>query len=131
MSMKMSEIKGERVLEVIADVIGPIANIAEDKAASALFRREKLPEGVTAKKFLLDRARKAAPALLKDHKGDVIAILAAISGVSPEEYAESMSIPKLLTDFIELMTDDCFGELFISARSKAPSGSAQENTGAL
>lgn len=131
MSMKLSDIKGERVLEVIADVIDPIANIAEDEAASAMFRREKLPEGMTARKFLMERARKAAPALLRGHKDDIITILAAISGVPPEEYAETMSIPKLLTDFIELMTDDCFGQLFISARSKGLSGSAQENTGVL
>lgn len=32
--MKLSDIKGERTLEVIADIINPIANIAEDETAS-------------------------------------------------------------------------------------------------
>ncbi len=56
--MRLSDIKGERTLDVIADIIDPIANIAEDEVASDLFKREKLPEGMTAKKFLLQRARK-------------------------------------------------------------------------
>ena len=44
--MKLSKIKGERVFDVIADIINPIANIAEDKEAAALFQRQKLPDGV-------------------------------------------------------------------------------------
>ena len=38
--MKLSKIKGERVFDVIADIIDPIANIAEDKVAAALFQRQ-------------------------------------------------------------------------------------------
>ena len=67
--MKLSDIHGERVFDVIADIIDPIANIAEDEKASAMFRREKIPEGMTAKEFAMQRARKALPALLKQHKG--------------------------------------------------------------
>lgn len=128
MSMKLSDVKGERVLEVIADIIDPVANIAEDDAAASLFRREKLPDGMTAKQFILQRARKSVPALLKGHKEDIIAILATICGASPDEYAETLSIPKLMTDFIELMTDDCFTALFISAQSGNSSGSVQADT---
>lgn len=128
MSMKLSDIKGERVLDVIADIIDPVANIAEDDAAAAMFRREKLPEGVTVKKFLTDRFRNAVPALLRGHKADIIAILSAIGGVTPEEYAKTLSIPKLMNDFIELVTDDCFITLFISAQSGKPSGSAPVST---
>ena len=39
--MKLSAIHGERVFDVIADIIEPIANIAGDEKASAMFRREK------------------------------------------------------------------------------------------
>ena len=46
--MKLSDIKGDRTLEVIADLVDPIANIAEDEDTFALFRREKLPAGMTA-----------------------------------------------------------------------------------
>lgn len=129
--MKLSDIQGERVFDVIADIINPIANIAEDDAAVALFKREKLPDGMTAKKFLLNRARKTIPALLKGHKADLIAILSAIEGVSVEAYSGALSLAKLMRDVTELLTDDAFMELFISAQTGTdgePSCSAQEST---
>ena len=126
--MRLSDIKGDRVFDVIADIIDPIANIASDETASALFKREKLPEGMTAKEFLLERARKAVPALLKGHKCDIITVLATIDGVSTEDYRASLTLAKLMQDAAELLTDEAFGELFISAQSGTSSGSAQENT---
>lgn len=126
--MKLSDIQGERVFDVIADIIDPIANIAEDETASALFKREKLPEGMTAKEFMTQRARKALPALLKGHKGDIIAILASIEGVSAKSYKGALNLAKLMRDVTELLTDEAFGVLFISAQSGKSSGSAQENT---
>lgn len=128
--MRLSDIRGERTLEVIADVIEPIANIAADSEASALFRREKLPKGMSANEFLLQRARRAAPALLRGHKGDIIAILAAIEGVGPHDYEKSLDLVKLLRDVTDLLTDDAFGALFISAQSETSSGSAPESTAA-
>ena len=126
--MRLSNIKGERTLDVIADIIDPIANIAEDETASALFKREKLPEGMTAKKFLLQRAKKAVPALLKGHKGDIIAILSTIEGTTPEEYAGTLNLVKLMKDTVDLLSDEAFTELFISAQTEGTSGSAQETT---
>ena len=126
--MRLSDIQGERVFDVIADIIDPIANIAEDEEASAMFKREKLPEGMTAKKFLMNRVRKSLPVLLKGHKADIIAILSAIEGVSAEEYNGSLDLVKLVKDCTDLLTDEVFMELFISAQSENNSGSAQENT---
>ena len=83
---------------------------------------------MTAKEFLLERARKAIPALLKGHKSDIIAVLATIEGVSSKEYRASLTLAKLMQDTAELLTDEAFGELFISAQSGTSSGSAQENT---
>ncbi len=126
--MKLSDVKGERTLEVIAEIIDPIANIAEDEEASAMFKREKLPEGMTVKKFLVKRVRKSLPVLLKGHKSDIIAILAAIEGVSAEEYAGALNLVKLVEDCTDLLADEVFTELFISAQSEKSSGSVQENT---
>ena len=125
--MRISDIKGDRVFDVIADIIDPIANIASDETASALFKREKLPEGMTAKSFLLERARKAVPALLKGHKSDIITVLATIEGVSADDYRSSLTLAKLMQDTAELLTDEDFGELFISAQSENNSGSSQES----
>lgn len=126
--MRLSDVKGDRTLDVIADIIDPIANIAEDGAAASLFHREKLPEGQSPKEFMLRRVRKHLPQLLKSHKEDIIAILAAIEGVSAAEYAEKLDLVKLTKDFTELLTDEAFTQLFISAQSGMPSGSAPEST---
>ena len=125
--MRLSDIKGDRTLDVIAEIIDPIANIAEDEESSAMFKREKLPDGMTAKKFLLKRVRKSLPVLLKGHKADIIAILASIEGVSAEEYNGSLNLVKLFKDCTDLLTDEVFMELFISAQSENNSGSAQES----
>lgn len=125
--MRLSDIKGDRTLEVIAEIIDPIVNIAEDEAASAMFKREKLPEGMTANKFLMKRARKSLPVLLKGHKADIIAILSAIEGISAEEYSGTLNLVKLTKDCIDLLTDEVFMQLFISAQSENNSGSAQES----
>ena len=126
--MRLSDIKGDRTLEVIADIIDPIANIAEDEEASALFKREMLPEGMTTKKFMLKRVRKSLPVLLKGHKADIIAILGAIDGGGPEAYAGTLNLVKLVKDCTDLMTDEAIAELFISAQSENNSGSAPEST---
>ena len=125
--MRLSDIKGDRTLEVIAEIIDPIVNIAEDEEASAMFKRGKLPDGMTAKKFLMNRVRKSLPVLLKGHKADIIAILSAIEGVSAEEYAGALNLVKLVKDCTDLLTDEVFMELFISAQSENNSGSAQES----
>lgn len=127
--MRLSDIQGERVFDVIAEIIDPIANIAEDEAAAALFKRETLPEGTTAKKFLLARVRKVLPSLLKSHKRDLIAILSAIEGTEPEEYAGVLNFAKLLKDTSDLLTDEAFMAVFISAQNQTDetsSGSAPE-----
>lgn len=126
--MKLSDIRGERTLEVIADIIDPIANIAEDSEAAALFKREKLPEGVEPRVFLIGRLKKSLPKLLHDHAHDIIEILAAIEGIPYEEYAGALNLVKLGRDWMDLISDHAFIELFISAQSGMPSGSAQEST---
>lgn len=106
--MKLSDIKGDRVLDVIADIIAPIANMVQDKDVAAMFEREAVPDGMEARDFFAKRMCKGLPVLLKSHKADIIAIMAAIEGVTPEQYAVSLDFPKLFTDVMELVTDDAF-----------------------
>ena len=84
---------------------------------------------MTAKQFVTQRVRKALPSLLKDHKGDIIAILASIEGVSADAYKGALNLVKLTRDTVELLSDDAFTAFFLSAQSENSSGSAQENTG--
>lgn len=129
--MRLSDIKGDRVLDVVADLIDPIANIAGDPVAAALFRRVAAPEGEDPKKALLRRVQRGVPALLKGHKNDVIAILATVEGVSPDSYRGALNLAKLLKDCTELLLDEDFAALFPSAQTGDSSGSAPETIGAL
>lgn len=125
--MRLSDIKGDRVFDVIADIIEPISNIAADETVSLLFKREKLPEGMSVKTFMLERVKKTVPTILKRYKDDIIKILSTIEGVSEDDYRASLTLAKLIQDVTELLTDNSFGELFISAQGGISSGSAQEN----
>lgn len=132
--MKLSDIKGDRVLDVIADIIDPIANIVQDKDIAAMFKREAVPDGMEARDFFAKRMRKGLPVLLKGHKADIIAIMAAIDGVTPEQYAESLDFPKLFTDVMELVTDDAFLDFLSSSetgKGADASGSASASSEAL
>lgn len=113
--MKLSDIKGDRVLDVIADIIDPIANMVQDKDVAAMFERKAVPEGMGARDFFAKRMRKGMPVLLKGHKADIIAIMAAIEGVTPEQYAASLDFLKLFTDVMELVTDDAFLDFLSSS----------------
>lgn len=105
--MRLSEIKGERVFDVIADIIEPCCNIAQDESAAILFdRTEKRPDGVSAKDFALDRVKRSMPALMRTHKDDLVTILAAIEGVDKGEYMDGLTMPKLVQGVFEILTDE-------------------------
>lgn len=115
--MKLSDIKGDRVLDVIADIIDPIANMVQDEDVAAMFKREAVPEGMGAGDFFAKRMRKGLPVLLKSHKADIIAVMAAIEGVAPEQYAASLDFPKLFTDAMELVTDEALLDFLSSSET--------------
>lgn len=129
--MKLSDVKGERTLDVIADLIDPIASIAQDKDVSDMFERQAVPEGMEARDFFAARMRKGMPALLKGHKDDVIAILAIIEGVSPDEYAESLNLAKIIKDFMELVTDEAFIGFLSSSASVTGDTAATVQSGSF
>lgn len=126
--MKLSDVKGERVFDVIADIIEPVANIAQDKKIT-LFRRETPPEGVAAREFAVKKIAKNAPLLLKGHKKDICKVLATIKGQSVEEYVASLNMASLSVDLLELLNDKEFVDFFTSAVQTADvSGAVSEAT---
>ena len=108
--MKLSEIKGDRAVEVIADLIEPIANIASDKECADLFDVKPVKgedKKVTSRKHLV----KKVPMLLKSHKRDVIQIIATLDGKSVDDM-NMFSIAAALIGFVK---DEALIELFTSA----------------
>lgn len=105
--MRLSEIRGERVFDVIADIIEPACNIASDKEAAALFdRSEKKPDGMSTTEFVMGKVKRSVPVLMRSHKEDLIAILAIVDGVDVDEYRETLTMPKLIQGVYEILTDE-------------------------
>lgn len=105
--MRLSEIKGDRVFDVIADIIEPACNIAQDKEVADLFDRSKeRPEGMTAKEFALERVKRSVPKLMRSHRDDLVAIMAAIEGITPEEYMQDVTVPSLVGNVYQMLTDE-------------------------
>lgn len=110
--MRLSEIKGERVFEVIADLVDPIAEIAMDKEASDLFKSEAKPEGMEPWDFFLSKLRKSLPKLVRSHKHELCQILATINDVTADEYMQGVTMMSLISDLTELLTDREFTAFF-------------------
>ena len=126
---QLSEIKGEKSFDILADIIGPVTNIASDKAASELFGARPLPEGVTMREYILSRVKEAIPALMKKHKKDLITILSILSEMSEKEYKEQMTLDGIILDLSTLISDPLFNAFFITSPSMSESStSASENT---
>ena len=102
--MKLSEIKGDKALEVIADIMEPISNLISDSKFKKMFEnREKEP------------IVKKIPEIIKEHKSDIYKMLAVLDGVSVEKYKAETSVIKILKDFTDMIMDESVQKLFISA----------------
>lgn len=89
--MRLSDIKGEEALDVLADIIEPMALILADEDVQKLSKQKNVP--------VLSYVKP----MIKNHKKEVIAILARLENETPEEYAEKvtlLSLPMKLVDFI-------------------------------
>lgn len=106
--MKLSDVKGERTIEVLADLIEPVANLAADSKVMDMLKREQVPDGMTAKEFFISRVKKNLPSIIKSHKNDVVMIMATIEGTDTEQYTNSLNMAKLVKDVVELFTDEEF-----------------------
>ena len=114
--MKLSDIKGEKAIEVLADLLEPVTEIMADKEVVALVRSGQKVKGISA--------------ALKNHKKACLTILALTDGEDPATYSPSiLSIPM---KGLELLNDPELISLFSSQsqKDKTFSGSATENTGA-
>lgn len=112
--MKLSDIKGDRVFDVIADLIEPVSNIAQDKDIT-LFKKEPLPDGESSREFALQKISKNVPKLLKKHKKDISIILATIKGQPVKQYLQELDLARLTIDILELLNDNDFVNFFTSA----------------
>lgn len=123
--MKLSDIKGADVFDVIADCIVPITNIAADEKAMALFKKHVVPEGTDVRAVAIKRLAAGVPPLMRDHKDDLVAILAAVNLTPVDEYAKELTLGKLITDLADLIGDPMFADFFTSAEGATATTSVQ------
>lgn len=115
--MKISEIKGERALDLLADMLEPFTEILADESLKDL-----VMHGTK-----IDVIKK----VLKDHKKSVITILALTEDEDPETYEPT--ITEVPVKIMQILNDPVFRPFFTSqgqVKDKPYSGSATENTGA-
>ena len=90
--MKLSEIKGEAALDVLADLMDPLTAILADPNVKEVVEGKK-PKLIIAK------------SLIKDHKKEIVEIFAILNQKTPEEYMESMTITSLIVETLDLLND--------------------------
>lgn len=119
---KLSDYKGEEALDVLADIIEPMAIILADKDVKAMVmnKDEKTP------------IIKLVKPLIKNHKSEVIAILARVADMPVEEYEKTVNVFTLPVQLMDLINDPQVKSLFQSqsqtaVTSLASFGSATEN----
>ena len=116
--MKLSDYKGEKALDVLADLIEPATEIMADSEISAAVR-----SGVPKVRIV-----KIA---IKNHKKAVIEIMAVLEGENPKKYAEKVNLFTLPAKLLEIFNDPELMSLFTSQGQKkdeTTSGSATEST---
>ena len=110
--MRLSDIKGERVFDVMADLIEPVASLATDENVSKFFSKATPEEGQSMRDYAIARIRECVPSLLRDHKEELCAILSSIEGVTVDEYVSKLTMASLVNDVIELLNDSEFLAFF-------------------
>lgn len=96
--MKLSEIRGEEALDVLADMIEPASEIMSDPNIKKLVEAKNRPALIKT--------------LIKDHKKSIIEILAIIDGVPAEEY--NVNVFTLPLKLLELLNDKELVSFFTS-----------------
>lgn len=124
--LRLSDVTGERSLDVVAEIIDPICRIALDPEANRFFKRERLKKGENATTHAITRVQKYVPTLLKSHKTEIYEILGAISGKGVEGYLAEGNAVTIFNDCLSLLGDPAFRSLFFSA---VPSPSTESGTG--
>jgi hypothetical protein len=119
--MKLSDYKGEEALDVLADIIEPLTMIIADGEIQELAKQKKVPP-----------IKYVKPAI-KNHKREVIEILARLNKQSPEDYEKTMTLFTLPLQVLEFINDPEVQNLFTSQIQNlktpfADSGSVTENT---
>ena len=116
---KLSEIRGEDALDVLADLLDPVSEICVDEKIKELYKDKEAE----------NKKLKMATLILRNHKKAIIKILAILEGVKLEEYKPSLAVLPVLV--LQLLNDPDVISVFRFAGPETSFGSATENTQAI
>ena len=111
--MKLSESKGEKALDVLAEIIEPAVEIMQDKKIVAAAKAGKTLEIVKC--------------ACKDHKKAVITILAVLDDADPDTY--EVGVLTLPAKILELLNDPDIQAVFTSPPNKEAKKSSGKQSG--
>lgn len=100
--MRLSDIKGEEALDVLADIIEPMALILADEDVQKLSKQKNV------------NALAYVKPMIKNHKKEVIEILARLENEEPEEYAKKVTLLTLPMKIVDFINDPEVQSLFHS-----------------
>lgn len=127
--MKLSDYKGEKAIEVFADLLSPISKILTDKELRKMITSytddSKDSEGEKKKPTKIEIIQKA----IKSNASAVLEMMAILNDVPVEGYEPSFA--ELTVSMLEMLNDEELESLFTSQGQKEtekPSGSATVNT---
>lgn len=94
---KLSEIKGEEALDVLAEILEPIVEIANDEDVRAGFDTN---------------IAKCVSVALKKYKKQILEIFASINGKSVDETCEEIDLLSLPSYILDVLSDPAIRRLF-------------------
>lgn len=115
--MKISDFKGKNAIEFIGDIIEPVSKIFSDEIVRGFFSKNA------------DNKSAIAKHICKEYATETIEVLAAMQGVTPEEYEGNPFT--IMMQIFEIMNDPDLMSVFISPEQKTEkksSGSVTANT---
>lgn len=116
---RILDARGDEALEVLADLIGPVGAIAADPEIAGMM---KTGGGGT----MLDLAK----AMLKNHKSEVVEIMAIDDGVSPEKERGMLTALTIPGRLLKLLSVPAVSELlFGSAATGTPATGSSQKSG--
>lgn len=122
--MMLSEFKDEEALDLLADILEPVGMILDDEEISKIYKEADGKTGIAGK-------LKIAKVMIKNHKPEVIEILARLDGCKDvkDYHCTVFSLPKQI---LTILNDPLLSDFFTSQAQNAGemySGPVTENTG--
>lgn len=115
--MKISEFKGANAIEFIGDIIEPVSKIFSDEIVRGFFSKNA------------DNKSAIVKHICKEYATEAIEVLAAMQGITPEEYEGNPFT--IMMQVFEIMNDPDLLSVFTSSEQKTAStsfGSASTNS---